>query len=259
MISASPYRALVVDDEAVVRLSTMRALSRSGFTCDPAANGLEAIKMARQSCYDLVVTDLRMPDGNGHQLAVDLLDLPNRPAIMIMTGVMETKLYNDLRLRGVDDVAFKPVDLSSLAQRGLAIVQKRKLAEAGDSAGDPAASTEVVSPVAACPLSQLVEIKSRVAGAMQLLPIPPADFDGLAMATSKAVTSREIAMAVETDPSFAVEFVQLSNRAIYESHRSLTRPRGVATRRSELPLMKCGMLVGAGILAGIALGWLVGI
>ena len=108
-------KVLVIDDEAVVRELTIRALDHEGFECSPAINGEQALKMLDMKDYDVVVTDLRMPNVHGHALAVDLLAREKRPLIYVVTGVVEPKLAKDLLTRGIDDVFFKPVDHEMLA------------------------------------------------------------------------------------------------------------------------------------------------
>lgn len=124
----SPFRALVVDDEPSVRQAVIRALSQSGFSCDAADNGRAAMELINQSRFDVVVTDLRMPEVNGHKLAADLLDLPSRPAVVILTGVLEPKLSDDLWARGVDDIQYKPVNFGLLSLRIRRIIEQRRRA-----------------------------------------------------------------------------------------------------------------------------------
>lgn len=114
-MSDSPFKVLVIDDEAAVRELTIRALDREGFECSPAINGEQALNMLEMKDYDVVVTDLRMPNVHGHALAVDLLAREKRPLIYVVTGVVEPKLAKDLLTRGIDDVFFKPVDHEMLA------------------------------------------------------------------------------------------------------------------------------------------------
>ena len=96
-MTQSTYRALVVDDEPMVRQLTMRALAREGFACEPAADGQEALQLVQQARYALVVTDLRMSGMNGHALATRLLALPHRPVVAVLTGVTEPKLADEAR------------------------------------------------------------------------------------------------------------------------------------------------------------------
>ena len=96
-------RILVVDDEAAVRELTIRAMNQEGFTCDPAINGEQALKMLEITPYVAVITDLRMPQIHGHALAVDLLHRDDRPVVFVLTGIVEPKLTKDFLSRGVDD------------------------------------------------------------------------------------------------------------------------------------------------------------
>ncbi|HEX4145723.1 MAG TPA: response regulator [Pirellulales bacterium] len=119
------YRALVVEDDPALRMLTIRELSHRGFDCDPACDGLQARELVASRYYDVVVTDLRMPEVNGHRLAVELLTRENRPAVVILTGVTEPKITKDLIARGVDDIIFKPVDQGFLAAKVLALIERR--------------------------------------------------------------------------------------------------------------------------------------
>ena len=120
------YRALVVDDDAAVRKATIRAFAEERFSCDAAANGAEAKQMLAAKHYDVVVTDLQMPNGHGHALAMDLLALDDRPAIAILTGMLDPRLAKDLIGRGVDLVEFKPVRYDLLIAKIKALVNRRR-------------------------------------------------------------------------------------------------------------------------------------
>jgi CheY-like chemotaxis protein len=60
-------RALVVDDDAGIRILVSRILARHGFTVDVARDGAEAIEKLLQHDYDVIALDLMMPriDGIG--------------------------------------------------------------------------------------------------------------------------------------------------------------------------------------------------
>jgi len=149
-MTKSIYRALVVDDEPAVRMVTLRELTRRGFSCDVAANGWQAKQLTETQNYDVVVTDLRMPEMNGHAFAVDLLSHANRPVVIVLTGVTEPKIAKDLISRGVDDVMFKPVDQGIVAAKVWALVEQRaaRLAPRLGAASAAAKSSAVKGPVA---------------------------------------------------------------------------------------------------------------
>jgi DNA-binding response OmpR family regulator len=125
MNKARELRALVVDDEAAVRELIVRYLSEQGFECETAGDGNQAEERLAKVHYDVVITDLRMPNKHGHALAVHLLALKTRPVIVVHTSVIEPKLAKDLLARGVDDIVFKPIDLSLLAVKVSALVARR--------------------------------------------------------------------------------------------------------------------------------------
>lgn len=131
LAGAAFQRALVVDDEPLVRQLTMRALAEEGFRCDPATDGAEALMMIGETNYDLVVTDLRMPVAHGHGLAVSLLESDDRPVLVVLTGILEPRIAKDLLARGVDDIVFKPVDYGLFALKVSALVKRKQLALVG--------------------------------------------------------------------------------------------------------------------------------
>lgn len=110
-------QVLVVDDEWMIRQQLSRALSSVGVRCDCAVDGDDALTRFIHHPYDLIVTDLRMPERNGHSLAVSLLDRPDPPIVIALTGVREPRLANDLLARGVAKIAFKPINFFNLADQ----------------------------------------------------------------------------------------------------------------------------------------------
>ena len=64
-----PLKILVVDDEASVRELLRRGLSQMGhFSVEVASNGPEAIEKIEKDLFDLVLTDLKMPEMGGIEL-----------------------------------------------------------------------------------------------------------------------------------------------------------------------------------------------
>ena len=131
-------KALIADDDLGIRKLVAAFLAKEGFACDLAEDGEQAWKLASEQTYHAVITDLAMPKRHGHSLAVELLTLPNRPVVIVLTGLIEPRLAKDLLARGVDDVQFKPVRFAELAAQVKALVNNRP---AGDVAGQVASST----------------------------------------------------------------------------------------------------------------------
>lgn len=124
-------RVLVVDDEWLIRQQLSRALAAVGLSCDCAIDGEDALHWFVRRRYDLVVTDLRMPEHHGHSLATTLLRQPSRPKIVALTGVRDPRLKKDLLARGVDDVVYKPVNYRDFASRMVKILAKAESFQSG--------------------------------------------------------------------------------------------------------------------------------
>jgi putative two-component system response regulator len=79
-------RALCVDDEPLVLRLVERLLRGLGFDVDAVADPVDALTAFRGGRYDLVLTDVRMPGMDGHQLITALRDLDAEVPIVVVTG-----------------------------------------------------------------------------------------------------------------------------------------------------------------------------
>jgi len=272
------YSALIVDDEPVLRQATARALARCGFRCDLAADGRQALEMLSGQRYQVVVTDLRMPEMNGHRLAVELLKKPDRPVVIVITGVTEQKLERDLRARGVDEILLKPVDYSFVASRAKALVESRATAipfqnkgnslpgPSSDGLGSSSAHVEpspLISPTVAAadakePSSQTIAdpISSRIARVLTTLPSPPDAFDALKEGTKAVITSHELVSAIEEDPRLIRETLRLVNAIAHMALQRIERLEQESLAMSakrKFPWMLPAFVFAFGLAAGYAL------
>lgn len=83
-------RILVVDEDGSVRDDAHRLLERYGCIVETAHEGKEAVMMVRGSggagSYDVIISDIKLPDFSGYQLMRRLGDLMNRVPMVLMTG-----------------------------------------------------------------------------------------------------------------------------------------------------------------------------
>ena len=82
----SKGKILVVDDEDIVRTSCSRTLSPEGYEVKLAKNGSEGLKMAREDKFDLVLTDLKMPDMDGIEVLRIIKEQWPETEVIIVTG-----------------------------------------------------------------------------------------------------------------------------------------------------------------------------
>jgi signal transduction histidine kinase len=103
---------LTVDDDDLVRSTTVEMLEALGYEVEAARSGTEALQMLERRCVDLVITDHAMPQMTGAQLAVKLRERwPDLPVIMA-TGYAELPAGMQLDLPRLA----KPYSQQSLAE-----------------------------------------------------------------------------------------------------------------------------------------------
>ena len=79
-------RILVVDDEESVREITCLILRRAGHVLESAGGAEEALVMLRQERFDLLITDITMPDVNGLELAKQAAKAGGGPVLLMSGG-----------------------------------------------------------------------------------------------------------------------------------------------------------------------------
>ena len=122
-------RILVADDEESIRWVLSKALSKQGLTVDLAADGSEALSLARQKTYDLAVLDIKMPGISGLELLSRFQEERPEMLVVIMTAESSMKNAVEAMKRGAYDYITKPFDLDAL---DAIILKARKAAEVSD-------------------------------------------------------------------------------------------------------------------------------
>jgi two-component system response regulator PilR (NtrC family) len=107
-------KILVVDDEQIIRESLSYVLSKEDYQVDEAENGKAAYEKLLETTYDLVITDLEMPEMKGTELLDKLRNLSVQTATIVVTayGSLETAI-SALR-SGASDYILKPVEFDEL-------------------------------------------------------------------------------------------------------------------------------------------------
>jgi CheY-like chemotaxis protein len=112
-------RILVVDSDEQVRAAAHALLERSGCTVETARDGAEAVSMVRAGggdAYDVIISDIRLPDMSGHQLLLRLQELLDPVPLVLMTGFGYDPGHSIVKARqaGIDLVLFKPFRVDQL-------------------------------------------------------------------------------------------------------------------------------------------------
>ena len=113
-------RILVVDDEPALAMAAKQMLERLGYRVDYRTSGIEALDTFRlqltEGPFDLVITDMTMPDLTGTDLARELLALQPALPILLCTGFSEKMNAEKAKSLGIQGFLMKPVIMSELAR-----------------------------------------------------------------------------------------------------------------------------------------------
>lgn len=110
------YKVLVVDDDEDIREIIVSKLELHEAICDEAPDGILAFDKIKENNYDCVVTDIRMPNASGIELANMIRDYTGKsPKLILMSAF--TDINNDIaKSLGALGLFMKPDDLDNLIQ-----------------------------------------------------------------------------------------------------------------------------------------------
>ena len=98
-------KILVVDDVDYIRKSVTKVLSDNSFICDSCSNGREALQKLAEKKYDLIVTDIVMPDMDGFEFLDELRNHKSaevsRTPVLAISGGSKT-IDSDTALKSVE-------------------------------------------------------------------------------------------------------------------------------------------------------------
>jgi DNA-binding NtrC family response regulator len=113
-------KILIVEDEALFARAVAKHLQKAGFECECAENLADARALAKQFLPDLVLLDMRLPDGNGLDLIAELIEKSIK--VIVMTAYGEVSDAVQAIKLGANDYLKKPIDLEEL----LLIIKKNE-------------------------------------------------------------------------------------------------------------------------------------
>ncbi len=110
-------RVLIIDDEENIRQLLTRELHKNGYSVLSASNGFEAIKSALNISFDLVITDIRMPNIEGTD-CIQILRLINPSAsFIVITGFPVENRLREILSENAYPCLQKPFDLPYLLEK----------------------------------------------------------------------------------------------------------------------------------------------
>ena len=107
-------RILVVEDKDSLRTMLRKTLEADGFEVEEARDASAAIGLAAGSSFSMIITDLRLPGGDGHQVVRAALEADPQVPVLVMTAYGTVEDAVRAMKEGAFDFVCKPVDTSHL-------------------------------------------------------------------------------------------------------------------------------------------------
>lgn len=123
-------RILIVDDRELVRFVMERALEKLNVVCElcVASGGREALEAVEEGGFDLIITDLKMPDIDGVELTEGIRARGFDAAVVWITAYGCTRFDAEARRLGVFRCVEKPLEVKMMREVALEALESRGIA-----------------------------------------------------------------------------------------------------------------------------------
>ena len=124
-------KILVVDDEQVLIKGIKFNLEREGYQVESGCDGEQAVELAREGSFDLILMDLMMPKIDGYEVCRKIRAKSNVPVILVTARGEDFERIMGLDI-GADDYIVKPFSPSEVMARVRAVMRRMSTASKGE-------------------------------------------------------------------------------------------------------------------------------
>lgn len=129
-------KSLIVDDEAMIRLSLKKLFEKEGFIVLTASSGASALKILEEETPEIVVLDVRLPDSSGIDLLKTIKKVNPETEVIMITGHADIKSSVEAMKMGAYDFLEKPLDFAEMSNILQALRNERPQADKTSGTGD---------------------------------------------------------------------------------------------------------------------------
>ncbi len=123
-------RVLVVDDEKLIVKGIRFSLEQDGMEVDCAYDGEEALKLAKENAYDMILLDIMLPKHDGFEVCQQIREFSDVPVVMLTARNDDMDKILGLEY-GADDYITKPFNILEIKARIKAIMRRTGRPEKG--------------------------------------------------------------------------------------------------------------------------------
>ena len=122
------FKILIVEDDPALNRSVCSFLNRSGYEATGCLGAAEAYDAMYETVFDLIISDIMMPDIDGFEFVKTVRSLNENIPILFMTARDDFAAKQRGYRVGIDDYMIKPIDLDELFLRIGALLRRAKIA-----------------------------------------------------------------------------------------------------------------------------------
>lgn len=121
------FKILIAEDDSELRQLFSHVLIKNGYSVTGVCNGKEALDALDKGYYDLIISDIMMPEMDGYELVSSLRTAGYSIPVMMITA---KDAFDDMRMgfvSGTDDYMVKPVNVNEMVLRVGALLRRAQL------------------------------------------------------------------------------------------------------------------------------------
>lgn len=121
------FKILIAEDDSELRQLFSHVLIKNGYSVTGVSNGKEALDALDKGYYDLIISDIMMPEMDGYELVSSLRAAGYSIPVMMITA---KDAFDDMRMgfvSGTDDYMVKPVNVNEMVLRVGALLRRAQM------------------------------------------------------------------------------------------------------------------------------------
>lgn len=121
------FKILIAEDDKELRLLFQHVLLKNGYIVQGVSDGKEALDAMDKDYFDLIISDIMMPNVDGYELVRSLRESGNHIPVLMITA---KDAFDDMRmgfLSGTDDYMVKPVNVNEMILRISALLRRAQM------------------------------------------------------------------------------------------------------------------------------------
>ena len=122
------FRIMIVEDDKELLQLFRHVLIKNGYAVTGVENGVKALKEIDETYYDIIISDIMMPEMNGYELVRTLRAAGNTTPVLMITA---KDAFDDMRqgfISGSDDYMVKPINVNEMVLRVSALLRRAQIA-----------------------------------------------------------------------------------------------------------------------------------